>query len=201
MNSTVQAAIRRLQLTAQPVRNGANLDRTVYRALLHDLEKKLRVAGTHRSKLKIKNLGTRDEVTLYRVIDYSGDYYVLVKGLLTAKDLESQCVGVLSTEFKDRGHINAVYVDPKYRGQGYGTVLYLGLLHENSSICSGSSFGTDACRVWRSLSKFKNVELLDLTAEEVVNFEWGPDAIPVVNGRPINKGSNVKRTFVFVLKR
>ncbi len=94
-------------------------------------------------------------------------------------------------------YVNGVFVDPEYRGKKFGTVLYLGALHVHPHIASDGLIGMDAIRTWKSLEKFGyHVKMWSNTFDRPVDFKWGPDGIPVIGGRAMNKQ---QEEFVFYI--
>lgn len=94
-------------------------------------------------------------------------------------------------------YVNSVFVAPEFRGQKLGTVLYLGALNVHPHLASDGLIGIDALRTWKSLIKFGyDVKMWSNTFGRPVDFKWGPDGIPVIGGKPMNKQ---QEEFVFYI--
>jgi GNAT superfamily N-acetyltransferase len=172
---TVQAAIRRLKLTAQPIKKGSNFPESKYKRAVFHLELALR-------KSQPRDLGEKDGLSLRYVKDQFGDH------LIYLRDDHLKIVGLLMAT-KGRA-VSNVFVLPKYRGQGLGTVLYLGAIHVLGKLKSSYDIGTMAVRTWKSVSKYHRVTLVD-AEDHSVDFEWGPGGIPSVGGTPIDRMNEI----------
>lgn len=184
---SVQSSIRRLQMTAQKVTPGSNMNQAGFFAMDNSLSSCLSAGDP------ITSLGKRGNLSLFHLDGSDSDYYFLVRG----SDPKGERIGILGTNLK-KNKVTGVFVIPSMRNKGLGTALYLAMIHTKGMVRSDLDFGTDACRTWKSISKYHTVKLIDNKTTKPVSFEWGVNAIPVVSGYPINEGPNIKRNFYFL---
>ena len=117
----------------------------------------------------------KDGVTTSYIADDSGWAFYM--------EDQGRIVAVLDVGFHK--HIYGSYVDAPYRQRGYSTSLYLCAIRILGELKSDDSLGTSALRTWKSVARYHKVELLDYNTDKSVNFEWGPDAMPLLGSKKV----------------
>jgi GNAT superfamily N-acetyltransferase len=142
---------------------------------------------------------TEEPVRIYEITRTESDYIALFDG--------DQCIGWLQASTSARPTkcyvVEGVFVRPEYREQKLGLLLYQTAVSRFLALRSSSDIGIMAVRAWRSLSKTHNVTLYHWVSGkpspmEEVEFEWGTDSIPVVEGAPI---TSTKDDFFFLARK
>jgi hypothetical protein len=86
--------------------------------------------------------------------------------------------------------VHSVYVEPTYRGQRLGIVLYAGAIHCFKHIASDALIAVGAVRTWHSLAKLGyRVKMWSSSFDCPKQFTWGDDGIPVIDGKSIERTS------------
>lgn len=94
-------------------------------------------------------------------------------------------VGILKVDkLEGLPTVDAVYVDKAFQQRGIGRALYAGAVEAFHKLRSSPSLSMTAVLTWRSLSKFCHVMLYSKEGKPV-EFTWGSDGVPAVEGKPI----------------
>ena len=93
--------------------------------------------------------------------------------------------------YSNRWRMYNLYVDKVYRGKKLATVLHLGAVHVYKHLESDTTMSVGALKAFKSLEKFGyKIKMLDTDSRSTVPFAWGPNDIPVVDGRSIEDAEN-----------
>lgn len=186
----LEAAFRLLEssslVESMPIKQGVNFSKMQF---VQDL-KALKEDFKHSN---VSFLGKKGDLTLYWLKNKRLPAFYF-------KNEQDEVVGFLDV-IGSSNTVRAVYIDAKYRGQGLGTVLYLAAIKYLKVLRSSTNIGIMAVRSWKSVSKYFKVNLLEIDDRgnsNQVEYEWGPDNIPIVNGKPITKQPD---NFIFVARR
>lgn len=100
--------------------------------------------------------------------------------------------GKLETSpYSKRWRMYNLYVDKAYRGMKLANVLHLGAVHVYKHLESDTTMALGALKAFKSLEKFGyKIKMLDTSTGETVPFTWGPNDIPVVEGKSIEDAEN-----------
>lgn len=93
--------------------------------------------------------------------------------------------------YSNRWRMYNLYVDKAYRGKKLATVLHLGAVHVFKHLESDTTMTLGALKAFKSLEKFGyKIKMLDVDTGSTVPFTWGPNDIPVVDGKSIEEAEN-----------
>ena len=133
-----------------------------------------------------EELGSKDGLnmkliadTLDRVVTLDNGERVIAYGKLEA------------SPYSKRWRMYNLYVDKAYRGMKLANVLHLGAVHVYKHLESDTTMALGALKAFKSLEKFGyKIKMLDTSTGETVPFTWGPNDIPVVEGKSIEDAEN-----------
>jgi GNAT superfamily N-acetyltransferase len=115
-----------------------------------------------------KHLGCKDGLDLFYIKDQHNEHFLYLKD-------GTEYVGMIRIDGRRntrQGYkVGAVYVSTKYRGQGLGTVLYLGAVHQLKKIHSSYNIGSLAIRTWKSVGKYHPLDIYDEEGNKV-EYTW-----------------------------
>lgn len=172
--------VANLQHNWQPmyIEEGSNYDLESFEETVEEIKE------TIRDGFDVVNLGEKDGLVLNYVKGRFQQYVFLRK----AKRKNGKIVGMISMSSHHDPKIGtgvfASYLRKKYRGQGLGTVMYLGAVHHLGKIHSSTCLGEMSLRTYKALRKFHKVDMYDMSNEKV-RYSWN-EKIPKVNGRRID---------------
>jgi GNAT superfamily N-acetyltransferase len=175
---TVQGSIYRLKATeeleAMPIKKGVNFSKSLFRQDLKFIQNEL-------TRYNVSFLGKKNDLSLYWLKNRKAPLFYF-------KNLEGNIIGYLDVDASANNTVRGVYLDDSYRGQGLGTVLYLAAIKYLKKLRSSNNIGIMAVRSWKSVSKYFKVHLhLDEYPYPEVDYQWGSDGVPIVEGKRIDK--------------
>lgn len=160
-------------LTRNPISNSGGIRHC------KDFEKEIR-------KTTIVDLGTANGLQML--------WFTWVNPVVALREVDTQqVIGYMELDKADpawglkyRYYQAGVFIVPKYRKRGLGTVLYLGALHAFDHLISDPIIGIDAVRTWKSIEKYGyKVRMWDAEQHVGLNFTWAPDGQPLIAGLPM----------------
>jgi GNAT superfamily N-acetyltransferase len=132
-------------------------------------------------------LGSKDGLDLYYITSNCREHFIYLKH-------EDDYIGMISLHGRKKNKlgfgVGAVYISPKFRGRGLGTVLYLGAIHRLKRIHSSTCIGEQAVRTWRSLAKYHDLKIYDLYDEDTPKeYTWETKRkYPLIDGKRLDQG-------------
>jgi GNAT superfamily N-acetyltransferase len=171
-------------IEGMPIKMGINYSDVMGESMLETIENNLLPFKEY-----CKDLGKKDGLELFSRNVTRDPVVFLAKG--------EQVAGAMTVTPGKLPTVHAVWIRPEFRGKGLGPVLYLGGIHTFGKLYSSANIGIMAVKTWHKVSSYCNVRLMKYWVDrkdEYVDFTWGSDGIPVVDGKPINK---MRTFFVF----
>lgn len=93
--------------------------------------------------------------------------------------------------YSTRWRMYNLYVDKAYRGLKLANILHLGAVHVFKHLESDTTMAVGALRAFKSLERYGyKIKMLDTDSGSTVPFTWGPNDIPVVDGKSIEEAEN-----------
>lgn len=143
----------------------------------------IRIIERYPDKIK-HELGSKNGLTM-RMLKYgTDDIFTLDDGD------EVVAYAKLEPGIKSRRLYN-LYVRTEWRNKGLASVLHLGALHIFKHLESDSTMAMGALKAFKSLAKFGyKIKLRNTHTGETVPFTWGPNDIPITQGKSIENSEN-----------
>ena len=87
--------------------------------------------------------------------------------------------------------VSELFIHPDFRGQKLGTVLHLGAAHAVKWLASDIDIAKAAFMAFKSLDKYGyKLGLYNGSTGTPVDFKWGADSIPVIDGKSMEDLDN-----------
>ncbi len=139
-----------------------------------------------------KTLGTKDGIEMMVMKDTPFQTIVMIDGTEVVAYLELVEAHLSSYShhyraLKGKYYVAAeLFITTPYRGKKLATALHLGAMHVFKKLASDINMALGAFTSFKSLEKFGYaLGLMNGTEGKPVEFTWGADGIPVVDGKPM----------------